>query len=78
MLGQRLRHHRPAWPDAVQRNETDLIEMVEAVKVALVEENFEQCAADGDADGLELARLEARPLVGVQREVAHFGELDFV
>ena len=39
-----------AWTDAIQRDQPYLIKMVEAVKVAFMEEDFEEGTSHGDTD----------------------------
>jgi len=40
------------WPDTIKRDQADLVEMVEAVKVALMQQDFEQGASHSNTDGL--------------------------
>ena len=63
---------------AVEADETNLLEHVEVVRVTLVEDQLKEHRIGVDVDGLEFPRLEARPLVGVERQIAKSRELYLV
>jgi hypothetical protein len=41
-----------AWPDTIKRDQADLVEVVEAVKVAFMQQDFKQGASHSNTDGL--------------------------
>jgi len=64
--------------NAIQGNEPDLIENIEVVQVAFVEDELQEDGIRVHIYGLQLASLEATPFIWIEAEVAESLELDFV
>ena len=69
---------RDRLSDAVERNESDLVEDIEVVQVAFVEDELQEHGVRVHIHGLQLASLEAAPFVWIEAEIAESLELDLV
>ena len=66
------------FTDDVKSNQPDLVEHVEVVEVALVEDQLKQHGFSRHVDRLELSSLEPASLIGIEAEVSDSLELDLV
>ena len=64
--------------NAVQSNQSDLVEHIEVVQMALVEDELQKDGVRGNVHGFELSGLEPASLVGVEAQVANSLKLNFI
>lgn len=64
-------------PNTVKLNQPNLVVGVVRVGVAAIENHLKEGGISIDMHSLQFSRLEITPLVGVEREVAEFFELNF-
>lgn len=53
----------------IDRNDTDLIVLIDLIRITFLDGEFEEVASRIDIDGFQFARLEARTLIRVETQI---------